>query len=479
MAEATTKAYHKRLFHAFMMILIIIIFSFLPPIGEISDFGMFILGVFLATIYGWMFLDLLIASVISVLALCMSGAMTTDEIFALGLGNQVLAISIVFVFITAAINQMNLSDFIITWLMGIKISKGRPWIKFTLFIFAMLFVSILTSSNIACVMAVPLFLSLMKESGIQLKSKTCLALFGGVACAVFLGDAALPFKTAPLMYFGVLTSAHIDFDPGQYTFAFPFILFLLIGYVLICRFIFRIDISELATLDQKADSKATLDKRQKIVLVSMIILVIALVLPSIIPQSFGVVYTIINRLGITGLSYVFLALMILFQVDGKPLFNIFELAKDFQWAVIFVTIDFMALSNFMTSDEVGIKATIANSIGPLVEDLPPILLVMTIVLISVVATNFLNNMVVFLVVISALTIMGNTLPINILATSYLVGVASCLCYVRPSGNMWMAYLFSFKEIINTKKWIAMNFVSVVILTVLTATVGYWYYNLVF
>lgn len=479
MSESAKKAYHKRLIHAVIMLLIIVIVSKIPPIGDISTFGMFILGVFLATIYGWMFLDLMIASIISVLALCLSGAMTSDQIFTIGLGNQVMAISIVFLFVTAAIQQMNLGDFIISWLMGLKISKGRPWFKFSLFIFAMFFVSVLTSSNIACVMAIPLFLSMVKESKMVLKSKECLAMFGGVACAVFLADAALPFKTAPLMYFGVLTSAHMDFDPGQYTFAFPFILLLLVCYIFICRFIFRIDISCLSNLDAEDKQTEPLDKRQKIVLVSMLILIVALLLPSIIPQSLGIIYTIFSRLGITGISYVFLAIMILFRVDGKPLFNIFELAKDFQWTVVFVTIDFMALSNFMTSDEVGIKTTIANSIGPLVQGLSPTLLVMVIVLISVVATNFLNNSVVFLVVISALTLMADTLPINILATSYLVGAAACLCYALPSGNMWMAYLFSFKDIVDSKKWIVMNTVSIVFLTIITATIGYWYYNLVF
>lgn len=479
MSESAKKAYHKRLIHAIIMLLIIIIVSKIPPFGNISTFGMFILGVFLSTIYGWMFLDLMIASIISVLALCLSGVMTSDQIFTIGLGNQVMAISIVFLFVTAAIQQMNLGDFIINWLMGLKISENRPWFKFTLFIYAMFFVSIMTSSNIACVMAIPLFLSMVKESKMILKSRECLAMFGGVACAVFLADAALPFKTAPLMYFGVLTSAHMNFDPGQYTFAFPFFLLLLACYILVCKFIFRIDISCLKNLDEKDNRAITLDKRQKIVLVSMIILVVALLLPSIIPQSLGIIYTVFSRLGITGISYIFLAIMILFHVDGKPLFNIFELAKDFQWAVIFVTIDFMALSNFMTSDEVGIKTTIANNIGPMVQGLSPTVLVIVIVLISVIATNFLNNSVVFLVVISALTLMADTLPINILATSYLVGAVSCLCYALPSGNMWMAYLFSFKNIVDSKKWIAMNTISIIILTIITVTVGYWYYNLVF
>ena len=462
------------------MIVIMIVIAKLPPFAQVTEFGMMIIGIFIATIFGWIFLDLTLASLISISALCISGGMAPATLMAGGFGSTIVSMSIVFLFIAAAVQQMDIGGIVIDYMMGAKISRGRPWVKFTLFVFAIFFVSILTQSNVACVMAIPFFYSLVERSGMQLKSPACHALFGGVALAVFTGDAALPFKGAPLMYFGILSGANISVDPGMYVLAFPFLCLILVIYTLVCRFILRVDVSCLKNLDNITDNKNTsLNTRQKYFLGLTGILMLCMIVPSLIPESFGIVYKAFTNLGVVGMPFLFMAIMVLIQVDDKPLLDIAALAKDFQWPVIIMLANFTPLANLLTSDAVGLKVTIANNIGPLVSGLSPLVLTIVVVGLSALATNFLNNGVVFMVVISALTLLAETLPINVVALSYLVGLAATLCYALPSGNMMMAYMFSFRDIIDAKKWMTMNAITIVILVVVSATLGYFYYNMVF
>ncbi len=471
--------YQKKLLHAVIMFVIMIVISLLPPFGNITKYGMTAIGIFIATIYGWIFLDLTIASVISIFALCISGSMSTNEVIAAGFGSYIGAICIVFLFIAAAVQQLDIGGIIIDWMMSLKISVDRPWIKAACFIFAFYFVSILTISNVAVVMAIPLFYSLMERSGMKPHSPFCHALFGGVAFACFAGDAALPFKHAPLLYFSCLESAGISVNPGKYIFAFPFICVMLIMYILVCKYIFRIDASCMKNLDKPEGKKnVSLSERQKVFLGFLAALLIFMLLPGILPQNW-IIAVYINRLGTTGIAFMFMALMLLIQVEGTPLLDIPKLAKDFQWSVIFMMACFMPLSNLMSSDAVGLKQTIAMVFGPSLSTMSPLLFTLVVVSLAVLATNFLNNGVVFMLFISAVALMADSLPgVNILAVSYLIGLGATMCYALPSGNMMMAYMFSFKDLINVKEFALRNTATIALLTLFACTVGFYYYNAV-
>lgn len=471
--------YRKKLLHTIAMIIIMIIFTLLPPFGNVTEYGMTVIGIFIATIYGWIFLDLTIASVISIVALCVSGSMTANEVMTAGFGNYIVAMCIVFLFIAAAVQQLDIGGIIIDWMMSLKISVGRPWIKAGCFIFAFYFVSILTISNVAIVMAIPFFYSLMKRSGMKPHSPFCHILFGGVAFACFAGDAALPFKQAPLLYFSCLEAAGITVDPGRYIFAFPFICVMLIMYILVCKYIFRIDASCMKNLDKSRNEKlVSLSDRQKAFLGFLAALLIFMLLPGILPQNWNItVY--INRLGTTGIPFLFMALMLLVQVEDAPLLDIPRLAKDFQWPVIIMLANFMPLSNLMSSDAVGLKQTIATVFGPSLSAMSPLFFTLVVVSLAVLATNFLNNGVVFMLFISAVALMADSLPgVNILAVSYLIGLGATMCYALPSGNMMMAYMYSFKDLINVKEFALRNTATIILLTIFACTVGFYYYNAV-
>ena len=55
--------------HFFVMVALYFIVSMLPPFGMVTPLGMKILGAFVAIVYGWVFMDLLFASIFGFLFL--------------------------------------------------------------------------------------------------------------------------------------------------------------------------------------------------------------------------------------------------------------------------------------------------------------------------------------------------------------------------------------------------------------------------
>lgn len=68
--------------HVVIMFFIMVGVGMLPTFGQVTPLGMKVLGVFLATLYGWLFLDLLWPSLIGLVALGLTGYTTIGEAFA-------------------------------------------------------------------------------------------------------------------------------------------------------------------------------------------------------------------------------------------------------------------------------------------------------------------------------------------------------------------------------------------------------------
>lgn len=80
MSTSVKKGY-MTIAHVIIMFALMFIIGNLQPFGTVTPMGMDILGIFVGTLYGWLFLDLLWPSLIALVALGMTGYMTVGEAF--------------------------------------------------------------------------------------------------------------------------------------------------------------------------------------------------------------------------------------------------------------------------------------------------------------------------------------------------------------------------------------------------------------
>ena len=114
--------------HFAVMVALYFIVSMLPPFGMVTPLGMKILGAFVAIVYGWIFMDLLFASVFGFLFLGLTGVFTPATAVSAGFSNQTVQTIIIIGAFAAGLNQLGLGELITNFMLSRKIIVGRPWL---------------------------------------------------------------------------------------------------------------------------------------------------------------------------------------------------------------------------------------------------------------------------------------------------------------------------------------------------------------
>lgn len=92
-----------------IMIGLMIGIGMLPPFGQITPMGMKILGVFVGTLFGWMFLDFVVSSTIGLIFLGLSGYTSIMGAFQAGISDTVVMNMLIAFGFVALLDELNLT----------------------------------------------------------------------------------------------------------------------------------------------------------------------------------------------------------------------------------------------------------------------------------------------------------------------------------------------------------------------------------
>ncbi len=468
------KTNSTKLKHMCVVLAVIIIFHFLPPVGELTKAGVQVIGIFLAGLYGWIFVDLLMPSIVCLIAVGTTEAISLTEFFINGIGSQNMMVVLGILFLSAYIIDNDLSGVTMNWAMSRKISVGKPYMLLLMLCFATYLLSIVSMALVAILLVIPLFKKIMEQLKLEKYSEICHMYFCGIALSACMGELSMPFKSFILLIMGLITDLGIDV--GHMTaFLLPVSVTVIILYVLFCKFILRIDASACSlTESQLNEFKVEATKKQKIGLSFIAILLVALLLPSFTPQEF-----ILNKLGSGGIVLALLAVMMLIPLDGEPLLDLRKVGKDVNWDIFFNCAYFMPMGALLTSDVTGIKATISTLFRPFFSSLSPFVTVLAFVVISALVTQFLNNAIVAIVFISMINVLGDALTVKPAVCVVLISLAAFMSVATPAANAAIAILYTEKEVIDPKKLMIQGAKTIVFLILVTVTAFYGYANLIF
>lgn len=118
-----SKKFDQLYIHIVIMLTLIIGFHFIPPIGTITPIGMKLIGIFLAILYGWTTCGMLWPSMLGIVVLPFSNAVTIKEFLMQSFGNETI-VFILFIFIfTGVIDEVGLIDYIANKMISFKVLK--------------------------------------------------------------------------------------------------------------------------------------------------------------------------------------------------------------------------------------------------------------------------------------------------------------------------------------------------------------------
>lgn len=434
----------KVLFHQIIVLLLMFGFKYLPPLGAMSPMGMAIAGIFVGAIYGWITIGMVFPNIAGIIALGFSGAYPSFlSCFQSSFGADTSVMMLGCLFICAFMETMNLTDIIIGYLLNLKIAKSNILMFFIIFFFAIWLVSSVTSSILAAVVFVTLYRTMTKEAGIEPHTKTNSFVLCGFALFAAIGEIAFPFRPGAVALLALLEG----FLGEPFSFGFyllyltSFQVILIVLYVLIGRFILRVDLSKFKAVEVP---KVSPNKEQRLGLWVIALMMVAFILASTNLPIFP-------KLGLGGVSLLTVAVMLLIQVDGQPLLKIDKLAGNFSWPIYLLICFFFAISGFIGSADAGITATIKSVVAPIAATLPPFAFIVFALVASTVLTNVLNNFPVAIIFISTMLALCDSLPsLNLTAACIaIIGAAYAAC-ATPAANPVNAFMFSNTDLIDQK-----------------------------
>lgn len=461
------------LVHLAVMIVLMFCFRFLPAPAPITPYGMEIIGVFLGIIYGWSTSGLIWPSLLALVAVSTTEYGGFMQITVAALGNNNLYLLVIGMLAFDALNQADLSKYILFKLLSAKAVKGKPYLLMVALLSASCIVGFITGGVVVLLILWPIFSELFKMLGYEKGEKFVALLLTGVAVVGNLPNCAmLPFYGFPILITGTLAAS-----TGVTVQNAPWIInvfLIVVVFNLLWPLIMKLcgaDFEKLKNADFGIYEKALeggLNKRQKLILGAAMLVLGVIVVLAFMPAT-SPLYAIYNKVGVGGLLSALLAFYLLFKVDEKPLLDIRVSAGNFYWDLFFLNAVAVFVSGLVTSQETGISAFCVMKLSPILGAMGPWMFILVVCGISLVATNFLNNMAVLMVLLNVVAMFYNAgMQFNIELLSVLLTVFAVSGIVTPAASIYGAMVHAHEYATPTSIYVAGTIVSVFLFVIAIA-----------
>lgn len=201
-------------------------FGLLPSVGGLSDAGMRAVGIFVGLLWGWITVEFGWVSIIGIIAMGTTGAMTMGQVFTESFGSSTFMQLVFPMILLAYLGKSGFSEWVGYKIVAMKLVKGRPWLTTTMIFTAATVLCYFITTFPMIFLMWSLFLGIAQAVGYQKGDRYVSYVMSGIvfmqtiaACSVpwgfysvtlqalmkdTLGDYALPFM--PILGLGIIAS---------------------------------------------------------------------------------------------------------------------------------------------------------------------------------------------------------------------------------------------------------------------------------
>ena len=467
---ATLNIEKKTLLHYVIMIAIIIAGYLIPPFSVVTAYGVKLLCVFVALVYGWTFIGMLTPSLIGCFGIALAGYGTMENVF-LGLFNNInILLMIIGALAFDALRQTNAVDWMFGTVLTSGFAKKSPLLTVGCIFAVALLLGGLGMGIVLQFVLFPIMGQFLVKCGYRKGDKFCTMFLLGFIMACVLPISVFPFYSWGLVICRSIASIIGYVVPIGWWFLLNFILFaaFLIFYPLMMK-VFGCDFSKLQNVDVVEAFNFTkgmkMDGAQKLALGGMILFIVLVLVGSFAPiPALKAVY---GKILVTGLMVLYWAIMLIVQYDGKPILDMKQAANMLRWDLLILMATALVLSPALTSEESGIGTWIAMMISPLLATAGEVSMVIIIAALMIILTNLANNIAIVFIFINIIaSLCLNGMSVNLLAISFILAIGSCaVAYLTPASSMQGALVHG-ASMVDTKDVMKYNMVMMVWLFVM-------------
>lgn len=457
--------------YVFIYFAIVALFFFvIPPFDPITKAGMRLLGIFIAAIFGWSIAQTEIwPSLLTFILFPFTGLVNLSGVLSLTWGTDVFLIIIFMMILVGFLEASGATVFVASFLMSRKFLLGHPWrLIFMIFMVAWLLSSF--CGNFPGMFITWGFIySICKALGYKPYDKFSNLLIFGVGVMGALSLSALPWAGNSLVILNsYAASTGVPINYAHYlAYSLPYGIFSILGYMTLCKFVFRLDVSKLKDFrpDFIAKEDLILTPQRKIALIATAVIVFLLLLPGILPS--GAFKTFLDTFGLSLKVMIVFAVLSLIKVDGKKVFDFHQLAsKSLPWNMLMMSAGILSFVALLGSADAGIGAFLAQALTPLFQNTSVIFFFFITVIVTLILTNFMINMVVAVIMISAVVPISVTLGVPPLQIVYLITIVCTIAFMLPAASAASCALFANTAWIKAKDIYLYSIPTIILLAVI-------------
>ena len=439
-----TKKNYMHLVHFLVMVAIVVVFSFIPGPEPITAYGMRVLGVFIAMIYGWTCINLLIPSLFGAIALAMVGYGTVDQVFLAMFSNTTVFMMLFGVLCFCAIEQTGAGDWMVAKLLGSKMAKKSPIFVIEIFFFIFWIAQQTGLSWFIYFALLPMMYKMLLKCGYPKGDK-----FNALFLCGCLMMTQVSMSLFAIRGWGLMTAGTADSLTGVMVsnnaymlLTVLFTILLMVTYPIFMK-LCGCDFSKLATVDIneafggaiKTDGKLT--KAQAVAMGSVGVFIVVITAASLLANVIPIMGWINTNIGCLGLMILLWLFSVLWKIDGEPVLNMRKAAASFQWDMLMLIAVALLVSNALTAAETGVSAFVGGILGPIFGGAHPLVFLLVLAGVTIVLTNFSNNIACCFVMLNIVCSMyNNGFPVNITAAAFVISISSVfIAYLTPAASM--------------------------------------------
>ena len=272
------------------------------------------------------------------------------------------------------------------------------------------------------------------------------------------------------MTVGMATKAGIEINMGGWILSETVALAVTcIGWILVMFITPGCKVDKIKGIDitQFQKDSAPLTKRQKAVLIILVLNILGCIFLSFAAGSTGIrVY--FGKIGVYGWVVFLIALAMIWKVEGEPVLNKKTAPGYFYWDLILVVASAMVVAGQITSEAAGITPMIGQLMAPLF-GLPSYAFLLALGVITFLLTNFANNVAVTITMMTVAMSMAAQIDFNLQVALMVITVYGVIGLLTPAGSVNGAMIHA-HEFTTTKSAYIAGAIMIVFLTLVMALV---------
>ena len=430
----------------------------------VTPYGMQALMIFCGMMWGWIFWNLTCPSFLAFAFLALTQFGSTTDVIKAGLGSEMVLMVLVFSAFGGWATSCGLCSTIANWMISVKKFQGRPWLLITFIFIVTYVVAFLTNIYVTIFTFWPVLYTLAEECGYQKKDRLIAYMLVGVAYIVSLGGMIIkPYGSWSVVALNALKST-IEGAAISYS-AFiavmiPASLVSLLAYVLIGRFVLKLDVSKLRDADNSGKTfNFTTD--QKICLAFLVVLACAVFAPSYLPASWAPI-ALMKKLGTLGIGVVILVLSCTVRLRQENLTNMVTLFKEgTPWEMVWLLSANTPVASALLSADGGVRAQLQLFGQTQLSGLSPMMFIIALLAINIMLTQFAHNTVLLMILTPVYIEIGLIVGVSPYLIPLLCSMSLCAAMATPGASSRSGLIFGNTAWIGKGDAYLLGFMSVV------------------